>query len=51
MPRWHGQVVTGPRGPWEGHLSDWEYDAGRCYLEIVEAGLSGKEDKERLQLE
>lgn len=27
-------------------LSDGEHDAGRCHLKIVEAGPSGKEDRE-----
>lgn len=40
--------MTGPGGPQEGCLSDWECDAGRCSLEIVKADLSGKEDKEAL---
>lgn len=40
-------MVTGPWGPTGSRVSDRERDAGRCHLEIVEAGLSGKEDKER----
>lgn len=40
-------MVTGPGGPQEECLSDWECDVGRCHLEIVKAGLSGKQDKER----
>lgn len=41
-------MVTGPGGPREGCLSDGECDAGRCSLEIIQADLSGKEDKEAL---